>query len=110
MRNRRIHPQDLSPHPPRARRAMHPLPSATSNGSAQSCAPRATGRAALSNRSSLPSSKRDLQALTLSRGCQAGRAAVCPQTSEATIRRPKRIRPSENFSLGRNSLISLVTY
>ena len=48
--------------------------------------------------------------LGLPRACQAGRAPVCPETSEATSRRPEAIRRLRLFAAKKNSVISLVTY
>ena len=85
-----------SPQPPRARRAMHPLPMATSSGSAHCCAPRATGRAALPDRSSPPSSKRDCRAPAAASAFIVGRAPVCVTASEAS-RLPLAFRASQNI-------------
>ena len=48
--------------------------------------------------------------LGLPRACQAGRAPVCPETSEATSRRAEAIRRLRLFAAKKNSVISLVTY
>ena len=44
------------------------------------------------------------------RACQAGRAAVYPENSEATTRRPEAIRRLRSFRRHENNVISLVTY